>query len=280
MLADEPFIYDDQAPSHRLGQYNSWRLRNHPAMPFDLIWISIARAEAPDAHRVLPHGEPSLAIRRCRDAKGDINEITLTVCGPVHGALWYHPDTREELIAVRLKPEMAAHIYGVAPGDYVDHPPAPAPAALINACSASIQLAEVGTPMAIAEQLASDLHLWTASHELKQTPEIAAAAILRHENGRSNCTALAQHLNVSERHLRRRFRDHLGCSPKFYARQLRLTAAALMSEQSLSPTWAQIAAATGFHDQAHMINEFQSMAQLTPQQFHTERRALSVFSNT
>ncbi len=280
MRAGSPIDLDEATPSHCLGQYNAWQLPDHPPMPFDLVWISIAPAMKPKAHRVLPHGEPSIAIRRRRDTDGDITHIDLTVCGTMRRAMWYHPEPHEELIAIRLKPEMAALIYGVAPADYFDQDPAPAPQALINACTATLLLAETGTPMEIAEQLARDLHRWTASRDLKQTPEIAAAAILRHANGRTNCATLARQLDISERHLRRRFRDHLGCSPKFYARQLRLTAAALMSEQSKAPSWAQIAAVTGFHDQAHMINEFQSLADLTPHQFHTERMALSVFSNT
>lgn len=280
MPVDEIIAYDDQHPSHRLGQYNAWRLHDHPTTPFDLIWVSIARADKPMAHRVLPHGEPSLAIRRRRDRDGDVKAIALTVCGPLRKAMWYHPEAREELIAIRLKPEMAAHIYGVSPGDYFDQPPASAPAALAAACAGTLRLAETGSPLEIAERLAGDLCRWAASHETRQTPEIAAAAILRKLEGRARCADLAKRLEISERHLRRRFRDHLGCSPKFYARQLRLTAAALMAETSPAPVWAQIAAATGFHDQAHMINEFRSMAHLTPRQFHTERTALSGFSNT
>ena len=280
MRAGDLIDLEDTKPSHCLGQYNAWHLRDHPSIPFDLVWISIAHRTAPHAHRVLPHGEPSLTIRRYRDTHGDITDIDLTVCGSLRRAMWYYPKPREELISIRLKPEMSAHVYGVAPSDYFDQDPLPAPTALINACSATLLLAETAHPMAIAEQLAHDLNLWTATRDINQTPEIAAAAILRKGNGRTSCADLAKHLDVSERHLRRRFRDHLGCSPKFYARQLRLTAAALLSEQSAAPAWAQIAAATGFHDQAHMINEFQSLVDLTPQQFHKERMVLSVFSNT
>lgn len=280
MRTGDPINLEQTMPSHCLGQYNAWQLGDDPSTPFDLVWISIAKAVAPHAHRVLPHGEPSLTIRRQRDPHGNITDIGLTICGSLRRAMWYYPEPREELISIRLKPEMAAPVYGVAPGEYFDQDPVPAPTALINACSATLLLAETGHPMAIAEQLARDLNHWTASRDIKQTPEIAAAAILRKGNGRTSCTNLARHLNVSERHLRRRFRDHLGCSPKFYARQLRLTAAGHLSEQTTTPDWAQIAAATGFHDQAHMINEFQSLADLTPQQFHKERMGLSVFSNT
>ena len=280
MHAGDPINLEGATPSHRLGQYNAWQLPDHPSIPFDLVWISIAHETAPHAHRVLPHGEPSLAVRRLRDAKGEISDIDLTICGSLRRAMWYYPEPREELIAVRLKPEMSAQIYGVAPVDYFDQDPVPASNALMDACARTLCLAQNARPAAIAEQLVCDLNHWTTARNANQTPEIAAAAILRECLGRTSCKALAKHLNISERHLRRRFRDHLGCSPKFYARQLRLTAAGHLSEQASAPEWAQIAVATGFHDQAHMINEFRSLVDLTPQQFHTERRALSVFSNT
>lgn len=272
--------YDDGAPVHRLGQYTAWRLRCGRRAPADLVWISLADRTSPAAHRVLPHGEPSIAIRRRRDRKGDVSAVDLTVCGPFQEPRWYHPEPAEELIAIRLKPEIAARIFGVAPGEHFDAPPSLAPQTLADACAASLRLAETGDRHAVARALAGDLHAYAASRATDETPETIAAEILRHMDGRATCADLARRLEISERHLRRRFRDRLGCSPKRYARQLRLTAAALAAEKEARPRWAEIAADAGFHDQAHMINEFQAMLAMTPQQLHAERRVLSGFCNT
>jgi len=281
MPASDVIAVENETPSHRLGQYNAWQLRQQPQAPFDMVWISIAKAQAPAAHRVLPHGEPSIAIRRRRDARGDITEITLTVCGPLHHAHWYEPEPREELIAIRLMPEVAAAVFGVAPADYFDQPPALlTPAQLEAACEQTLRLAEFAAPKGVARQLFDDLHRYAGDKIIDRTPEVLAAAILRQTNGNTRCAAIAKHLDISERTLRRRFQDHLGCSPKAYARQLRLTAAALTAEQGTKPQWADIAVKAGFHDQAHLINEFQTLAGLTPQEFHAERMALSAFSNT
>lgn len=280
MSASDPIAVESETPNHRLGQYNAWRLRQRPHAPFDMIWISIAKPQTPARHRILPHGEPSIAVRRRRNERGDINEITLTVCGPMRHAHLYEPEPREELVAIRLMPEIAAAIFGVAPADYFDQPPVVTPAFLKVACEQTLQLSEFAAPQDIALHLACDLHRYASGKTVDETPEALAAAILRQTNGDARCAAIAKQLNISERTLRRRFRDHLGCSPKTYARQLRLTAAALNAEQQAKPRWADIAIAAGFHDQAHLINEFQALVGVTPQEFHAERTALSAFSNT
>lgn len=280
MSAGAAISYDACAPVHRLGQYRAWRLRRSRRAPFDLVWISIAHPISPADHRVLPHGEPSIAIRRRRDRTGDVSAIDLTVCGPFRSALWYRPEPGEELIALRLKPETAAAVFSVAPGDYADAPLVPAPDALRAACANAMRMAETGEPHVVARRLMDDLYRHAAENEGGDAPEVVAAAILRQTGGRTRCIEIARRIGVSERQLRRRFRDRLGCSPKSYARQLRLTAAALAAEPVDRPDWAQIAVVSGFHDQAHMINEFQSILRMTPIALHRERRALSGFCNT
>jgi transcriptional regulator GlxA family with amidase domain len=91
---------------------------------------------------------------------------------------------------------------------------------------------------------------------------------------------MAQDLNVSDRHLRRAFRDAVGCGPKTYARRARLSAAAIAADALDNPDWAAIAAEAGYHDQQHMIGEFTELVGLSPARAHAERKAQSVFSNT
>ncbi|MHA7873337.1 MAG: helix-turn-helix domain-containing protein, partial [Hyphococcus sp.] len=242
MSAPDAIAVEYETPSHCLGQYTAWRLPDRPQSAFDMMWVSIAKAQAPAAHRVLPHGEPSIAISRRRDKDGEINDIALTVCGPLRRADWYDPEPREELIAIRLMPELAAAIFDVAPADYFDQPPVMTAASLEAACAQTLRLSEVAAPKDIARQLIGDLRRYAGGKTIDDTPEAFAAAILRQTNGAARGAAIAKHLEISERTLRRRFRDHLGCSPKTYARQLRLTAAALAAEQTAKPQWAAIAA--------------------------------------
>lgn len=261
-----------ETAAHRLGQYCAWDITDHVAI--DLLWISKAHAENPTAHRVLPHGEPSIAIRRKRDSKGDIIAIDLTICGPYRQPSFYDPEPGEELIAIRLKPETAAAYFAVSPADFFDQPPMAAPREVYNACSSSLQRAEKSTPDDILRTLINDLSRLESRTEAQTPSEALAAALLRQSRGRLSTKALATMTGVSERHLRRLFRDSFGATPKSYARQLRLTEAAQAAERTARPNWAHIAAATGFHDQSHMINEFQASLAMTPQALHRERRAL------
>ena len=258
--------------AHRLGQYCAWDIERRAAI--DMVWVSKAHERNPAVHRVLPHGEPSIAIRRLRDGAGEISSIDLTICGPYRQSSFYEPEPGEELIAIRLKPETAAACFDVSPADYFDEPPAAAPRSLYDACSETLRRAEKSTRNDIAFALMNDLDRLERRVEPDEPREASAAVILRRSNGAISTKALANLTGISERQLRRRFLDSVGATPKAYGRQLRLTAASLAAERTARPNWARIAAATGFHDQAHMINEFQSLLSMTPQRLHRERRAL------
>lgn len=75
---------------------------------------------------------------------------------------------------------------------------------------------------------------------------------------------VADELRVSERHLRRVFREATGVSPKTFARLARFHRALDVARSGHHASWASIAVATGYYDQAHLIDEFRSIAGVTP----------------
>ena len=75
---------------------------------------------------------------------------------------------------------------------------------------------------------------------------------------------LAAQLDVSERHLSRSFQAMFGMSPKRFARIGRIESA--WSARSQGASWADVAYATGFTDQAHMINDFTEIVGVPPAQ--------------
>jgi transcriptional regulator GlxA family with amidase domain len=81
---------------------------------------------------------------------------------------------------------------------------------------------------------------------------------------------LARELALSERQLRRRFAAAVGISPKRYARTMRIRRAIALARPHRS--WAAIATAAGFYDQAHMIAEFRAVAGATPEALVAELR--------
>jgi AraC-like DNA-binding protein len=89
---------------------------------------------------------------------------------------------------------------------------------------------------------------------------------------RASVNAVADDLGVSERHLRRVFREAFGLSPKAYAMLTRFHRALGAAREEGHAGWASIAAATGYYDQAHLIAEFRAIAGVTPRALLDELR--------
>lgn len=104
------------------------------------------------------------------------------------------------------------------------------------------------------------------AERIRARPPTRAARLARAavEVRSSTVERLADEVGASERSLRQAFLDHVGVSPKRYARMarvLRVVAAAG------SASWARLAAEHGFYDQAHLSAEFRAFLQVTPSQY-------------
>jgi AraC-like DNA-binding protein len=84
---------------------------------------------------------------------------------------------------------------------------------------------------------------------------------------------LAAELGWSRRRLVARFRDEIGLPPKAVARLLRFEHARELAERAERPDWAQIAIASGYYDQPHLINEFRRITDRTPVTFFQDADA-------
>jgi AraC-like DNA-binding protein len=94
-----------------------------------------------------------------------------------------------------------------------------------------------------------------------------AAADLHHG---ATVAATADRLGWTPRRLGREFTRRIGLAPKRFARVRRfqrlVRAAAAMANPAgpFRPDWARLAADHGYHDQAHLIHDFRSLAGTTP----------------
>jgi AraC-like DNA-binding protein len=75
---------------------------------------------------------------------------------------------------------------------------------------------------------------------------------------------LAEEVGWSRRHLAERFRDELGLAPKVAGRVMRFQRACRMLERPRRPGLADVAAACGYYDQAHLTREWNELAGCTP----------------
>jgi AraC-like DNA-binding protein len=164
-------------------------------------------------------------------------------------------------------------------------------AALAGSVVALDELWGAAAARRLQEQLASARDLMAAAAVLERalierTPRAGASAPVQLALGAAarltsaRVSTVASDLGVSERHLRRAFQEAFGVSPKEFATlrrfQLALHAARNQdrpARQGGRTSWASIAAAAGYYDQAHLIAEFRAIAGATPRAFLDELRA-------
>lgn len=79
---------------------------------------------------------------------------------------------------------------------------------------------------------------------------------------------VARELAVSERQLRNLFAEGVGLSPKHYARISRVRT---VLDHAATRSWADLAAATGYYDQAHMTTDFRTLMGVPPRSYFTGR---------
>jgi AraC-like DNA-binding protein len=89
-----------------------------------------------------------------------------------------------------------------------------------------------------------------------------AAAVLR--AAPTQVPRLADDLGVSERSLRQAFLDHVGVSPKRFARIARVRR---VVDAAGRASWARLAAEHAFYDQAHLNAEFRALLGVSPGRF-------------
>jgi AraC-like DNA-binding protein len=95
---------------------------------------------------------------------------------------------------------------------------------------------------------------------------------VRSTRGQIRIEALAAELGCSRKHLATRFREHVGLPPKLFARVLRFSHAVEVLTSSPDATVADVAAACGYYDQAHMDRDFREFAGTTPTAYADDPR--------
>jgi AraC-like DNA-binding protein len=97
-----------------------------------------------------------------------------------------------------------------------------------------------------------------------ENPMAAAAANLFRHKGNLRIADIAAQKSLGIRQFERLFFREIGITPKSYARIARFQAALDARLNDPSRSWTDIAHDLGFHDQMHMIHDFQKLAHDSP----------------
>jgi AraC-like DNA-binding protein len=190
-----------------------------------------------------------------------------TLSGVQTSPLALRPGTILGAVMVHFKAEAACHVVGGQMAEFLDaHVQIDSVLRAREVSHLDERLA--GAPNAASRsRLVQDflrLHLRDKNDD--RLVQFAADELRRHPN--VPVRRLAAQLNISERHLTRRFRDVIGATPKQFSRVARLGRAVAARRRGLA--WADISYGCGFTDQAHLVNDFCSLVGTPPEAYLRE----------
>lgn len=116
-------------------------------------------------------------------------------------------------------------------------------------------------------QVAEKFLLRRLAHTAKTTQITVAAEFLFRAHGSISVSALADLAGMRRRHFERRFREDFAMPPKVFARVARFQAAVDKKLADPGRSWLQIAHEFGYHDQMHMIHDFEKLGGDAPTKF-------------
>ena len=186
----------------------------------------------------------------------------LAIVGTMTRARGFDIPAGHSTFGVRFRPGMAARLVRVPGSVAVDQ---------------SIPLADTWKAAAVRDlldQLASSRSPRDAIARCEASladpapldPVEKSLAWLAECGGQISMDELADAASLSPRQFRRICLERTGLSPKHLARVLRFRQAAKYASGHHAD-WADIAVASGYYDQAHLINEFKELAGVSPAQF-------------
>jgi AraC-like DNA-binding protein len=259
--------------------------RPSPALaPFvECYWSRVPdrhEAPQPSSHTVLPDGCLDIVFNfgdvRTGGAPGGTAQRAVQRGGAVVGTmtvpLLVAPGPREDFFGVRFRPGMARAFLLAPAAEFTD---------------TSVALGDIwGRESApLEDRLAATQAAPTRIGLLERAllrrlcaarpPEPCVAAALHliaQRCGAVTMREVSRFAGVSRQHLARRFAEHVGVSPKMFARVARFRSLLALLRQVRLVSWSVTAAAAGYYDQSHLIADFRQFAATTPEQFLAARR--------
>lgn len=224
--------------------------------------------------RVLPDGALRLIVDLVDPAQPprlvgpSARPVVLRMRGRIHG------------LSITLRPGASLALFGVPAHELAEDEVAWQDVAGRTLRAHAARAREPGSDAARAGILLDAL-LGALRHSKEDESRLArqAAALFRaRASGERTVRAVAESLGLGERRLQQVFRAHVGLPPRTWSRLARLHECLRLLRRPAPLPWHALALDGGFYDQSHLINEFQALCGMTPEQFL--RRGVSGSSKT
>ena len=258
------------------GIWDMWTTTPHPALrPYITLYCGYDERVAAGRRMQIPHPDVVLVIglgatlrvvdpRRPADARID----RLAFTAGVHDAYVFTESTQPTRgLQVNFTP-IGAHLLFRVPMDLLANRVVELDDLFgVEARRLAERLHEASTWSECFDILDDAILRRVSSARAADPRVVRAAHVLRATSGSTGIARLARDLECSQRHLIATFREQIGVTPKTYARIVRFDHAVKRLRQPDGMRWAEIADASGYYDQAHLIRDFHEFAGQTPGQF-------------
>jgi AraC-like DNA-binding protein len=216
----------------------------------ECFWTRRDAAPPANAQRVLPDG--------CADLVFDLGAGDADVVGTMTRPLVIPPGEASEFLGVRFRPGRAAAFLRLPLAELTD---------------ARVPLTDVWKTWDGRIDIASlEAELLKRLDPERDRRVDAAVARIVATGGALRIEDLANDIGISRQHLSRQFLQHVGVTPKTFARVMRFRRLVDHLDQRDEIDWADAAAEHGYYDQAHLIADFRELVGTTPNAFHFSNR--------
>jgi len=198
----------------------------------------------------------------------------LRVAGPDTGPVLESIAPGAVLIGLRFRPGAAPPWLGVPASEIVNGRLALQQFWGADARRLADRLGDARTPSDAAATMLAALRMRQQRASLIDPAAPAILAALRRaDEAPRRLPTLAESLDLSERTLRRRCESAFGYGPKTLERILRFQRFLRLLRRSSDPRLAELAATSGYADQAHLTREVRSLGGSTPRRLQSELAA-------
>lgn len=241
-VAGAPAAYAEHAPPAALRPFVA------------CLWTRDHVPVGSGAHHVLPDGCVDVMVTVGAD--GAVAEVVGTMTrafvAPAAG------DTR--FVAARLRPGAARRLLGVPAHALTD-----GSASLADVWPDAGVLLDGATDLDATRARLTDLLVRRAAHATAPPAAVREAVrLLDASGGARRVDDLAATLGLTRQALARAFAEHVGVSPKTYARVARMWRALAHVDEARRVGWSPVAHALGFADQSHLTEELHALTGRTP----------------